>query len=157
MKVVGTFSVGKNVLVPFDQRGRDLMAALAPGDRVLVKVHRARNPEHNALAHAVFAEIGNAMSKPMEVVKLWLKWETGYVDLIRLPNGRVMPSPRSLAFESMSQDEFQRWWDEAWVVLAEKAMPRISQDVFDRIVSMVGSKSPPLSPADPARADEEVT
>lgn len=133
----GLFSAGKNVLLPADGRAHEIMGRLKPGDRMLLTVHRARNPEHNALAHVVFEKIGEAIGSPMEVVKLWLKWETGRVDLIRLPNGKHMPNPRSFSFESMSQDEFQAFWDEAWPIISEKVLPRLPRELFEELRSIV--------------------
>jgi hypothetical protein len=123
-----------------DARGETLMAKLHDGELVLIAVHRARWPEHNALAHTVFARIGEAIGQPLEVIKLWLKWETGWVDLIKLPTAQVIPVPRSLSFESMTQDQFQAWWDEAWVVLSEKALPKVPPDVFEEIQAIVNKR-----------------
>lgn len=135
------FTVGKGALLPADERGSSLMNELKVGDKVLVNVHRARNPEHNALAHVVFERIGLAIGQPMDVVKLWLKWETGRVDLVKMPNGKFIPNPRSMSFESMSQDEFQKFWDEAWPVIGEKIMPNIPEKDFREIRDIVTGKA----------------
>lgn len=134
------FSVARGALLPMDERGKDLMGELNVGDKVLVKVHRPRNPEHNALAHLVFGRIAKAIGQPMDVIKLWLKYETGRVDLVKMPNGKFMPNPRSLSFESMSQDEFQSFWDEAWPVIGEKIMPKIPEKDFQEIREIVTRK-----------------
>lgn len=140
MEGTGLFQVGKNALLPLHERAQNIMAHLTVGDKVLVKVHKARNPEHNALAHAVIAKIAQAIGKSPEVVKLWLKWECGWVDLVKMPNGKTIAAPRSLAFESMSQDEFQRWWNEALEVVKEKVLPNISKQDFEEIRAMIAGK-----------------
>lgn len=139
MQAKGLFSVAKNALVPMDGRGREMFgpAGLHIGDRVIVKIHRARNPEFNALAHAVFERIGNAIGQPMEVVKLWIKWETGRVDLVRLPTGKHIPNPRSVAFESMDENEFRDFWNDAWPIIAEKILPGIPEHDFQEIRNIV--------------------
>lgn len=137
----GIFTVAKNALLPGSERAYNIMAALKISDRVLCSVHRARNVEHNELAHAVFDRVAKATGLSLDVIKLWLKWETGRVDLVKLPNDKYMPNPRSLAFESMSQDEFQRFWDEAWVVLSEKMLPKIPEAEFEIIKAIVGGRA----------------
>ena len=133
MESKALFLVTNGALLPADDRGRDMLKDLKMGDKVLVKVHRARNPEHNALAHVVFDRIAKAIGQPMDVVKLWLKWETGRVDLVKMPNGQHIPNPRSLKFESMSQDEFQSFWNDAWPIIGEKILPNIPEKDFQEI------------------------
>ena len=142
MKATGTFTVGKGALLPHDARAREMWPRLKIGDRVLVKVHHARNPQHNELAHAVIDRIASAMGLPVDVIKLWLKWETGRVDLVALPNGKYIHSPRSLSFAAMSQDEFQEFWNEAWLVISEKIMPRIPLQDLEEIQAIVAGSTP---------------
>jgi Protein of unknown function (DUF1367) len=138
----GVFKViDTEILLPYDDRARTIMQQLHDNDRVLVTVHRARNAEHNALAHAVFDRIADAVGLPQETIKLWLKWETGYVDIVQLPNGKHIASPRSFRFESMGQDEFQKFWDEAWVVIGEKILPQLPHEIFEEIRAIVGRKA----------------
>ena len=140
MEAKGVFNVGKGALLPSDERARDLMRAMKTGDKVLVKVHRARNPEHNALAHVVFQRIADATGMTMDAIKLWLKWETGYVDIVAMPNGKRIAAPRSLKFESMSQDEFQSWWDEALPIINEKVMGKLPPKEFEEIRRIIAGK-----------------
>lgn len=138
MEGTALFTVAKGALLPKDDRAEDMLKnKLNVGDKVLVKVHRARNPEHNALAHKVFDVIAKATGYSPEVIKLWLKNETGRVDLVKLPTGKYMPAPRSMKFESMTQDEFQAFWDEAWVIIGEQVMPHIPEKDFEEIRSIV--------------------
>lgn len=142
MESTALFTVGKGALLPKDDRAREMFrGGLSIGDKVLVKVHRARNVEHNALAHAVFDRIAKATGYSPEVIKLWLKRETGRVDLVKMPDGKYMPAPRSMKFESMSQDEFQAFWDEAWVIIGEQIMPHIPDKDFEEIRAIVTEKA----------------
>lgn len=138
MESTALFTVAKGALLPKDDRAEDMLKnKLNVGDKVLVKVHRARNPEHNGLAHKVFDVIAKATGYSPEVIKFWLKNETGRVDLVKLPTGKYMQAPRSMRFESMSQDEFQAFWDEAWVIIGEQVMPHIPEKDFEEIRSIV--------------------
>lgn len=143
MKAKGLFTVAKQAFLPSDERARGMFApgALKIGDKVLIKVHRARNPEHNALAHVVFDRVARAIGRPMKTVKLWLKWETGHIDLVQLPTGKYLPEARSLKFESMGQDEFQEWWDEALLIMQESVLTQIPQEEFDEIRAIITGES----------------
>ena len=149
MRAKGVFAASVVVpsLLPQDERAMEIMSKLKPGQHVLVNVHRARWPEHHRLAFAVFNKIAAAKGISVDTVVLWLKWELGYVDIVRLPNGKHIPSPRSIAWESMSQDEFAEWWREALVVLSEKILPGLPRELFDEIRAMV---SPAAACTDPA-------
>jgi Protein of unknown function (DUF1367) len=142
MKAKGVFTAIKhNGFIPYDDRAHEILNRMKEGDRVLLTIHRARNPEHNALAHVVFQKIAESIGQPSDVVKLWIKWELGYVDLVCLPSGRHLPVPRSISFAQMGQDEFQKFWDEAWVVIGEKILPQLPQKIFEEIRAIVGRKA----------------
>lgn len=155
MEAKGVFTVGKNAMIPHDDRGREIMAALSTGDRVLVKVHRARNPEHHRLAWAVFQRIGNSVGEPAEKVLLWLKVATGRVDFERMPNGKVIGLPRSTKFESMSQGEFQEFWNDAWPVITEQILPGLPRAELDELRAIVGPKNVPSPSLAPAQQEPE--
>jgi len=134
MKAKGTFSVGKGgVLIPHSEQAREIAGKLNVGDRVLVHVHKARWPEHHDLAWWVFRKVGNSIGEPAEKVLLWLKVATGRVDFERLPNGKLIPLPHSISFESMSQDEFQRFWDDCWPILTEQIVPNMPDEDYEEL------------------------
>lgn len=141
MEAKGTFSVGQNAILPQDDRAREIMRALTIGDKVLVKVHRARNPEHHRLAWAVFSRIGDAIGEPAEKVLLWLKVATGRVDFERLPNSKVIPLPRSIKFESMSQDDFQSFWNDCWPIITEQILPDLPEAEFNELRAIIAGKA----------------
>jgi Protein of unknown function (DUF1367) len=137
MRAKGVFVASESALLPNDKRAHDLLAGLNSGDRVLVRVHRARNPEHHRLAWLVWDRIGAARGVPGALVLSWLKVATGRVDWVQLPNGKLWPKEQSIAFESMSQQEFQAFWDEAWPLICEYILPDLPQEEFDVLVNMV--------------------
>jgi hypothetical protein len=153
MEAKGEFTVAKSAFVPKDERARAIMSSVSIGDRVLLKVHKARNPEHHGLAWKVFDKVGAAVGAPAEKVLLWLKVATGRVDFERMPNGKVVGVPHSIRFESMSQADFQAFWDDAWPVITEQICPGLPQHEIDDLIAIVGHKDcPPIAPDD--RADE---
>jgi hypothetical protein len=141
MESRGIFTVGKNALIPGDARARDIMAGVSVGDRVLVKLHRPRYIEHHRLAYAVFQRIADAIGQPVDNVVLALKFHTGHVDLVKLPDGRHIAAPRSLNFASLSQDEFQSWWREALEIIKETILPGLPQREYEEIREIIAGRA----------------
>ncbi len=141
MKSKGVFTVTSDGLHPQDTRAQLVCSTLEIGSRVLCWVHKARYPEHNALAWSIFTKIGEPLGLPPESIYLWLKHETGRVDLIKMPDGSIKENPQSLAFESMGQAEYQQWWNEALVVIKEKIIHRLPQEVYLELREMMIGKT----------------
>src|SRR5262245_19656301 len=118
MRKKGLFMADNLRLVPSDDRAMEIMEGLEEGNpKVLVWVHKARYPEHHRLAWAVFQRIADATGQTAENILLWLKLQTGRFDYVQLLDGSVREHPHSIAFESMAQDEFQQFWNDALVVI----------------------------------------
>jgi hypothetical protein len=115
---------------------------LKEGDVVLIKVRRPRYPEHNALAHVVMKKLADATGHSPEAIKMWLKCRTGRVDLVRLPDGKLLPHEQPMDFESMPQDEYQQWWDEAVEVIKEEMFEKLPQQTFEEIRDIIAGKYP---------------
>ena len=147
MEETGTFSVGKGVLLPLDDLARTLVGKLKVGDRVLVKVHRPRNPDHHRLAFAVLQRIAAAKGESVETVLTWLKVALGRVDFVLMPSGKSVACPRSISFSSMSQDEFQRFWNEALRLIFEHIMPGLPEPEYEELRAMIAG--------DAARAEDD--
>lgn len=138
MEEIGTFSVGKGVLLPLDDLARGLVGKLKTGDRVLVKVHRPRNPDHHRLAFAVLQKIASAKGETVETVLTWLKVALGRVDFVMLPSGKTVACPQSISFSAMSQDEFQRFWNEALPLITEHILPGLTVPDYEEIRGIIG-------------------
>lgn len=140
MKAKGIFdAVGGDALHPQDRRAHEIINEM--GDKkALVWVHTARYPEHHRFAFAVMQKIADAIGVPVEAVLLSLKYETGRFDYVELVDGSIKENPHSIKFESMDQAEFQKFWDDVLVVLREKWMPKMADDVFVEIQEMIAGK-----------------
>jgi hypothetical protein len=125
------------VLVPSDERAWKIMEELEQGKKLLVKIHKARWPEHHNLVWAVMDRIGKAIGQPKELVMALIKIRTGRVDFLQLRNGKKVPIPQSTRFESMSQQEFQAFWDDAWVVITEEILLGLKQKQYEEILGIV--------------------
>lgn len=142
MEAKGLFIRADDSLLPIDDRGREIIGKLNGGDKVLVHIHRARYPEHHRLAWKVFSVIGEAIGKPAEWVLSSLKVRTGRFDFIELLGGIISVHPHSIRFESMSQDEFQKFWNDCLPIIFEEFMPEIPEPVFTELRDMIAGELP---------------
>lgn len=137
MNEKGTFTVGKNVLIPQDDRAHDILAKLKVGERVLTNVHKPRYIEHHRLAFAVLQKVAEAKGESVDTVLTWLKVCTGRVDFVQMPNGKVVTAPKSINFASMDQAEFSEFWKEAIQLICDHILPGCDEHTFDEIREMI--------------------
>lgn len=126
MKGKGIWRVTEAGLVPADDEARECMAALKAGQRVFADVHRPRNIDHHRWFFALLHKIAEAKGETPETVLTWLKVAMGRVDFVRLPSGKVVAAPQSVAFASMDQREFARFTDEAVRLVCQHILPGVS-------------------------------
>jgi len=142
MQAKGIFKAEPPVrFVPEDERALEILEGLNDGDKVLMWVHKARYPEHHKLAWAVFQKIADATGQTAENIALWLKLETGRFDYVQLVDGRVIENPHSLKFESMSQAEFQLFWNDALEIVKDKVLPGVDEAVFNDLRNMISGRA----------------
>jgi hypothetical protein len=131
------------VLVPSETDANTVEAVrkLKVGDRLLVSLHRPRNPEHHRMAFAVFNRIADAVGKTVDTIYNEIKFLTGRFDWMKITdkNGRERAAVvlQSISFESMGQDEFQRYWNEAWPVIVERYFPDVPEKSIREIMDIV--------------------
>lgn len=131
---------GGRVLVPVDDDGRELLGALKVEKPVLVHVHAARNPGHHRMLFAVFKVLTDAgvWDADMDALLEWMKFATGLVRNAIDHKGNVHTVPRSIAFESMPQDQFRRWFDRVIYVICQRLLKTADwMAVRDSIVEIV--------------------
>lgn len=89
-----------------------------------IRLWRERSHEQNALYWRCLERVVEATGKwrTPEELHLALKVATGYVDKVRLVDGRLVLVPGSIAFDKMGQDEAQRYYDAALRILCEEIM-----------------------------------
>ena len=117
-------SQGHDILVPVNSQALETIREVDQSTKVLCWVHKARYPEHHALAFAVMQKLADGCGVTVEVVLLSLKYETGRWDWVELISGAKVKHPRSIAFESMAQADFQKFWDDAIAVIKDKWLTR---------------------------------
>lgn len=115
-----------NSLVAVDAEGLELLAPIRDGREVMVSVKVARNPKHHRLLMAMLGLIvkrAGAFDNHDNAL-VALKVACGLVDpYIDAQSGKTYFVPRSIAFESMSQDKFIDFFDRAVFVITTRWFP----------------------------------
>lgn len=100
------------------------------GDRVAIRMVAKRSVAQNAMYWNCLERVIEATGKwrTTEELHLALKVATGHVDIVQLINGRRVIIPESTAFDQMSQDEAQAYYDAALKIICDEIMGGISVD-----------------------------
>lgn len=131
---------GELLLAPLDDDGREQLAALKPDKPVMVHIHAARNPGHHRMLFAVFKLLQDAgcWDGDMDSLLDWMKYATGYVRTSVDHNGKLHHIPKSIAFESMPQDVFKRWFDRVLYIVCQRLLETEDwQAVRDAVLDVV--------------------
>lgn len=115
-------------LVPVDDEGIEALAKVKDGRDVTVELKMARNPKHHrlffALCQFVRMHSETMSSASIDQIKTAMKLATGYVDtFVDCQTGKTAYVPKSIAWESCDQAEFNKFFDAAAGVIATRWMP----------------------------------
>lgn len=112
------------MLAPVDDDGQGIVRALNPDKPVIVHVHAARNPGHHRMLFAVFKLLqdAGAWDADMDALLEWMKYATHLVRTSVDHKGKAHIVPKSIAFESMPQDQFKRWFDRVIYMVCQRLL-----------------------------------
>lgn len=125
------------MLSPADARAAETLHRIPQRAPFSIRVQRERSHEQLALYWQCLERVVEATGRwrTAEELHLALKIATGYVEKVRLIDGRRVLVPESVAFDQMSQDEFTRYFDAAMRVLCEEVMGGCSiEELIDQSV-----------------------
>lgn len=128
------------VLRPVDDAGLDILCALKEGRQVMVHIHAARNPRHHRLLFALIgmAIAGGAWEGDEDSLLDYIKYGVGHTRTSIDPAGKVHIVPKSIAYESMPQDAFRKFFDRAvWLVCHRLLANDNWEPVRDEIIAAV--------------------
>jgi len=111
-------------LFPADARAKDALSRIPERTTVAVKIDRRRSAAQNAMYWSVLEQVVAATGRwrTAEELHLALKVACGRVDIVQLIDGRRVLVPESTAFDAMSQDEAQAYYDAAFKVICDELM-----------------------------------
>ena len=112
-------------LYPRSAEAEEAMRVVRDGREVMVTFHTARNPGQHRLLFAMlnFVLEHSDQFDDKDTALVGLKIACGLVDTYIDERGKCFFIPRSIAFESMPQDEFAAFFDRAVHVIADRWMP----------------------------------
>lgn len=97
-----------------DEQAQEVMRSIKDGKDVMVTVRASRNPAHHRLFFAMLQKVIDAGAWEYDIDSLldWCKFKVGHVSVMEVAGKRYV-TPKSIAFESMPQDKFQRFYERA--------------------------------------------
>jgi len=102
-------------LIPKDAETMAYVSRRKPGEVIVAEIKIARNYENHKRFFA-FLDMTFGMQEHFEVEEAYRKWLTmkcGYFDTIVAPNGKTIFIAKSISFENMPEDEFQKLFSTA--------------------------------------------
>jgi hypothetical protein len=138
---IANLHTGARCLVPADRQTADELARWKPGQTRSAKMNCPRNPKFNGLAHAIGGLAADNLDAfegagAHQVLKR-LQIESGAgCDEIAIMRGKrpeIVRIPRSLAFDSMDEDEYQAVVKTVCRYLRDKYWPDVT---VEQIVEM---------------------
>ena len=103
-------------------------------------IKRARNPRHHAKLFALLNVIlPHQQSYPTtQDLLVAIKIGTGLFDTVRSVDGIPIIIPRSISFASMSQTEFEQWYERVIDLITSRILPSVNRDELnDQVASIM--------------------
>lgn len=116
----GVFQRIKDSLVPIGDQAKEALQAIKDGQKCMVEIRAARNPEQANLFWALCQLVAEADDDTKENVKKWLCVSCNQVSVWFEPDGRMHVDPASIAYESMPQAEFNQFFQAAIHKVADR-------------------------------------
>jgi len=128
-------------LRPVDDAGEEILAGLPLNDPVKVKITRSRNLNHHrrlfALLQLVFEN--QSIYPTVEALLTVIKVTLGHCDVVKLPDGQVIPVAHSISFTSMDQDTFNRFYNQVVDLVLTHFLAGIEKTELEKeIFNLVG-------------------
>lgn len=119
---------------------RRRLETMKPGTWVRMEWARPRNGRFHRKFFALLqlvaenSETYNTTEKALVAVKL----VTGHFDLMLHPEtGEIMQIPRSISYDSMEQDEFDRFYSAAIDGVLQHILPHLDEEKAERLIDMI--------------------
>jgi len=126
------------VLFPVNERAHEIMAFMYPDKQALIEVHAPRWIEHNALMWVALTKIAQCFpGQTPEKVLMYMLRTTGRFEWVELLDGYKDEVYQSIAFESMTQDEFRSFTREVVEVIRDRLRDRMPPDVYFEVMNML--------------------
>jgi hypothetical protein len=118
-----------DILVPRGSVSAARIAKIPLGEDVEVQIIRGRSLPQLRLFWAILRHVAEATQwESAERLLVALKLRLGKYDLMKMPNGKVVPVPDSISFRAMTQDQFQEFMDKAIALICAEILPGMDSE-----------------------------
>lgn len=118
-----THALYPRALMPCDDQGYEEIEKLGHDEEVQIRIVRERSNPQLRLFWSILDHVAkNTDWEDPERLLVALKVRLGRYDLCKLPNGKAVPVPHSIAFDKMSQEDFQLFMDRAVQVICQDVL-----------------------------------
>ena len=130
-------------LAAADPQTAQALAKIAKGDHVAFRRATGRSSPQLRLYWALLKHVAEASHfEAAERLHVALKLALGRYDLMKMPNGKVVPIPHSTAFDAMSHEEFGKYFDDAVKIICRDILADVSSaGLVAEVESMIGQKA----------------
>lgn len=130
-------------LVPVDAIAAEEIGEIAASTELMVSIRMRRHPKQHRLAWALAEKVAQACDflHDREDAMDWLKIKARHVRFIQNPKtGEVAIVPKSIAFASLSQAAFNRFFNRLIYVVCTEVVPGMKEeDLRAEVLKMVGA------------------
>jgi hypothetical protein len=122
---------GGLALAPVDRRDRELLTKIPMDEPVAVRISRGRSLPQHRLFWGLLDHVAKAsVFENGERLLVALKIRLGRYDLMKMPSGKAVPVPHSIAFAAMDQSDFQVFMDDSIRLICEEVIPGTNSDTL---------------------------
>lgn len=126
-------------LRPIDKVGEAALAEIGQSEVVRVEVRRVRNVQHHrkffALLNAVFPH--QQVYPTLDAFRAALSVALGHGEQVKLPDGRIIIVPGSIAFSKMDQSAFDEFYKRAVELVLTRILPGVASADLEREVNEI--------------------
>ena len=123
------------ILYPAGEHSISELASVKNGVEYVIDIKMNRNPKFHRKAFELLNVIFDNQDgfTSFDLFRAWITMKAGYVITGKTPNGTIIFLPKSLAYEKMTQDVFEKWYQQ--VISVAVANYGHDKNALDRIMS----------------------
>ena len=121
-------------LAPCSLMDSDALDRFPFGKALRVRVTRDRSNPQLRLYFALLGKVAENLDQDVTADDLheFLKLKLGYTRPIKLRNGQIAEVASSVAFNRMTQDEFNRYFEAAKDLIVTQLIPKLGKEALER-------------------------
>ncbi len=127
-----------NALHPVDEESGEYLKKVKPGVVVSCEMKRPRNYENHKRYFSLLklAFENQEKFKSIDQLKEAIKFELGYTELIRKFDGTFVEKAKSINFESMNENDFQKYFSMSIDVILKFILPGVErQELLNEVLA----------------------